>query len=304
MLIALQLRGDNDDWHYKFRPQHIIHDELCMVLQHRAFCLNDSGAVEIPLSSCHPHMNVNHVVVHELAFGPDSDTSVRGVTLYFNIPESAITEFTEAQAKRYRWKRTHNKKGDKKDETKPLSVFDSMDGFEMIRPHDSDAFDLATDIMKHRLEMMQAEQISAMKERHEALRALEVHKKDLQGRFEALRRHWITWAWPVNVGRKKVDRNTPVPKVDGHYEFEVDVRDDDSEEDKDLGSASGNVWNTFVKEEFDDDTVSGWSLVGMTWWSLDFVVSNTSLTVRFLSFYKFRDHRRKTHGKSRLQPQL
>lgn len=248
MRIALQLRG-GPDWQYKFRPQHYIHGELCMILQHRAFCLTETDAIEIPIHACHPHMNENHVIVHELAFGPDSDTSVRGVSLFFNIPEAAITEFTTTQAKRYRWKRNNKKDDDKRDANKVVSVLGTLDSFEMIRPHDADAFDLASSFMQHRLHVMQAERISNMKQRFEALQSFESEKKILQKRFDDLKRHWIAWAWPVNVGRKKVDKKTPVPKVDGHYEFES-VNEEKGEEP---GSATSSIWETFVNESFDDD---------------------------------------------------
>lgn len=122
----------------------------------------------------------------------------------------------------------------------------------MIRPHDADAFDLATNIMRHRLHVIQAEKISNMRERFESLKSFESEKKALQKRFEDLKRHWIAWAWPVNVGRKKVDKKTPVPKVDGNYEFES--ANEAEEEGIEPGSAASSIWRTFVSESFDDDT--------------------------------------------------
>jgi hypothetical protein len=66
--IALQMHGDAE-WNYKFRPQHIIHDELCMVLQKHAFRLTSTGeAIEIPLSTFDSRSSA-HVMVHEIAFG-------------------------------------------------------------------------------------------------------------------------------------------------------------------------------------------------------------------------------------------
>lgn len=250
--IALKLRGTESDWQYKYRPQHIVHDELCMVLQKRAFRVtsNDhtstnsalrhtasstatstSSVVEISLHAYNPRLT-SHVLVHEIAFGPDSDPSVRGVSLWFNIAESDVTVCTPQQAKRFRWKKTNattatkrSTSGDIDDATngsngqnKP-SVFDSgtIDSFPMIRPHDDAAFRLATDMMKHRLAFLKRERMSSMKDRFEALQKLQRQEEWLQERFENQRRMWIQWAWPANIGRAQVDYNTPVPPVEGPY---------------------------------------------------------------------------------------
>jgi Zinc finger C-x8-C-x5-C-x3-H type (and similar) len=66
--IALQMQG-KCDWSYKFRPQHIIHGELCMQLQKRAFRLTNTGqAYDIPVDSFDPRSPAN-VLVREIAFG-------------------------------------------------------------------------------------------------------------------------------------------------------------------------------------------------------------------------------------------
>ena len=250
--IALKQRGTDSDWQYKYRPQHIVHEELCMVLQKRAFRVtsNDhtgassarhisstatstSSVVEISLNAYNPRL-ANHILVHEIAFGPDSDPSVRGVALWFNIAESDVTVCTPQQAKRFRWKKTGNATATKRSSSassdmekatdgnnskiKP-SVFDSgtLESFPMIRPHDDAAFRLATDMMKHRLAFLKRERMSSMKDRFEALQKLQRQEQWLQERFENQRRMWIQWAWPVNIGREMVCNNTPVPPVEGPY---------------------------------------------------------------------------------------
>lgn len=249
--IALKMRGDCADWHYKFRPQHFVHDEFCMVLQHRAFLVTKaSTVVEISLVDAKHRQGAGVVEVHEVAFGPDGDSSVRGVRLVFGIEENDISLCTPAQAKRFRWKRSSSKKDDKDKEAKP-SVFDTMDSFEMVRPHDADAYDLTTDILKNRLAVLKAERITNMRERYEALKALEADKQSLQERFTAIREHWQAWSWPVSAGRDKVDKSTPVPQVDGKYEFSKQQ----SSLAKAAAVASGrnarNIWHSFASHNFD-----------------------------------------------------
>lgn len=216
-----------------------------MILQQKGFCImGDGKPVEIPLATCDPAMNESHIYVLELAFGPDSESSARGVSLWFNINESDVTTFTQAQAKRFRWKRSL-KKEDKTN--KPTSIFDTMDGFEMHRPTDSTAYELATDIMKHRVDVLTKERLVDMRERFEALEKLKEEKKVLQDRFEKIRRAWVKWAWPVNDGRDKVDKNTPVPKIDEKYEFKKDLPGEGAEA---MGAATETIWGVFVTEDF------------------------------------------------------
>jgi hypothetical protein len=263
--IALKLRA-TPDWQYKYRPQHIVHNELCMVLQKRAFRIgNTMEAVEIPLSSYNIRLP-SHVLVREIAFGPDSDPAVRGVSLWFNISEDEVQICTPQQAKRFRWKRTVKGSSSKDQESQTdTSVFQKLDSFPMIRPDDKYAFNLATDIMKHRLSVLQTERLSSMSDRFEALKKLEAQKKLLKERFENQKRSWVDWAWPVNVGRKKVDKRTPVPPVDVKYSLEspkanamkaqIEGYDDMSEQDSNddesgerliLGSAVYRVWESFL----------------------------------------------------------
>jgi len=251
------------DWYYKFRPQHVIHDEVCMVLQTRAFRLIDNTNMdiqEISLELYRPHVQ-DLVLVREIAFGPDCEPTARGVSLWFNIDEKDVTLCTSQQSKRFRFKRGVNKKEDEKQSTKS-SVFDSLDSFTMVRPRDQEAYKLAGDMMEHRLNVLRMERISNMRERFEALQQMEEQKKALQQRFEELKASWLAWAWPVNHGREKVTKNTPVPPVDGNYEFKENVSGSDSEhgydEDDDdggqqsakIGSATRNLWRSLVLTDF------------------------------------------------------
>ena len=313
--IALLMRGNNPDWQYKYRPKHVIHDELCMVLQKRAFCIKTTvitteestvtsvpfsqaaaaassqcyslgyDVTEIPMESYKKEKH-NHVLVHELAFGPDSDPQVsRPVSLFYNIDEQKVVECTSTQAKRFRWKRGIKKKDspisgkapakqlssqNSNQQSQPPSAFSFMESFVMIRPHDKDAYELATAILEHRVAYMTKELIPNMKERHEVLEVMKQSKRLLQNRFENLRKHWIAWSWPINSGREIVTRKTPVPPVDGKYNLsppppsfddkeaaaaEANISDDTENPDPPVdgklhvGSQVRRIWDSFVSKD-------------------------------------------------------
>jgi hypothetical protein len=287
--IAVQLRGVGSSWTYKFRPQHVIHDDLCMVLQKRAFQLENSGhAKPIPLHTYDPR-KTTHCLVREIAFGPDSDSTVRGVALWFNIPEPDVALCTPQQAKRFRWKKSprtdvntsnnqyssnnKNNKSNNNTPTKP-SIFDSRECFAMIRPPGKDAYDLTTKILEHRLATVTAERLSSLSERSNSLKALQVEKELLTQEFRNQRRHWVSWAWPMNAGRQAVDEDTPVPAVDGNYTPIIDQQqqqhddDDDNKSDHDQDDNNNNnnnnketrpvvmgkevqaIWDSFVTTKF------------------------------------------------------
>lgn len=214
--IALEMWGGHD-WMYKYRPQHVIYNELCMVLQKRAFSLETLGQVmPIPIENYRPN-NTQHVLVRELAFGPDSDSTVRGVALWFNIPENEVSECTPQQAKRFRWRKKPTLDEQQMMAKRP-SIFDSRECFTMVRPCDRDAFAFAHEILQHRHDTIRAERLSTlMSERFEALKELRKQKEVLQKTFQNHKRHWMHWAWPISIGRQCIDNDTPVPPVDGHY---------------------------------------------------------------------------------------
>lgn len=258
--IALQMRGPAE-WHYKFRPQHIIYDELCMLLQKRAFRLTEKGAVEIPLNKCKRFNNT--VVVREIAFGPDSDPTVRGVSLWFDIDDKDVTVCTPQQAKRYRWK-----KGFKHTYSSPTingptprapsprapspvqrksSAFDNKDCFVMIRPLEKDAYNLTTKILTHHLGVLRSERIANLSDRWEARAVLQEENAKLEETFENLKKHWKTWTWPINEGRTiKIDEHTPVPPIDSLYK-PVATADDKGENGG--TPVVQRIWNSFVCED-------------------------------------------------------
>lgn len=244
--IALDMRGPSD-FSFKYRPQHIIHGELCMILQKRYFRISGTGSKQrvYPISKKqYNDRSLKDIFVLELAFGPDSDSTARSVALWFNIPDKAIEEVALQQAKRFRWKR-----GLKNSKEKMRSPFDHLDHFQMVRPHNKDAYDLATDILRNRLNVLQAENIVNLKDRSEQLARVRHEKDKLQERFEALLRHWIEFGWPVNQGRAKVDKHTPVPPVDGKYELPLTEETTEIASGDDAvvwGEKTHRIWDSFT----------------------------------------------------------
>ncbi|GAX26501.1 hypothetical protein FisN_23Lh026 [Fistulifera solaris] len=239
--IALQMRGSSPEWQYKYRPQHVVYEELCMVLQKRAFSVKNLVVNEIPISDYRSHKD-EHILVREIAFGPDEDPTVRGVALWFNIDEASVGMCTPQQAKRFRWKRSL-KREDNDRPVKP-SAFDSIDHFTMIRSHDGDAFYLGTDMLKHRLDVLQTELMSNMKDRYESLKLLDEKKEQLKERFELQKQHWLRWEWPVNKGREITDKKTPVPSIDSEYQL------------NDVDGPTNTIWKGFVDMKYQDSDSS------------------------------------------------
>lgn len=256
--IALQMRG-NPGWMYKYRPQHIIFNELCMVLHKRAFRLEASGrAIPITIAT-YNSKNKEHVMVREIAFGPDSDSTVRGVSLWFNIPENEVTECTAKQAKRYRWKKTPKFDDQRALDARP-SVFDSRECFTMIRPFDKSAFNFATEILNHRYQTVHAERCSSLSDRFDALKKLQINKGNLQERFASHKHHWLKWAWPINTGRQYIDEQTKVPPVDAEYNPLLDnasmvraqLAGSHNGAHAVQGSAIQAIWKSFVSVDFEN----------------------------------------------------
>jgi hypothetical protein len=170
------------------------------------------------------------------------------VALFFNISEADVIECTPQQAKRFRWKRNS---GAPEANTK-ISVFDTRECFAMIRPYDRDAFELATDILKHRLETVKAERLTVLNERFEVIKILQKEKDVLRESFLAHKRSWINWCWPISAGRQTIDDDTRVPPVDAEYapiidcEAMVDQAAHETEVVK--GSAIQPIWESFVSQ--------------------------------------------------------
>ena len=114
--IALKMLPSKDEY-YTFQPSHIIYNEMCMIIQTRAFRIpikhtsnTTDSIMEINVNKCnnnsnhqfHNHTNekYHNVIVREIAFGSLMDDSVRRAALWFDIPNHDISECTPQQTKR------------------------------------------------------------------------------------------------------------------------------------------------------------------------------------------------------------
>jgi hypothetical protein len=258
---------------YKYKPSHIIFNEMCMILQTRAFDIicdgrkninehydNENTVREIDVSMYNRN-NLNHVLVHDIAFGlPGSNNSgvvVNGMTnennrpraLWFNIQPEDIHLCTLQE--RMNYKRTCKKleKMKKMQEMRNDSArvylnrhltFDISEeayqnGFAekpiiMNLPMDHDSFDLTNAVLKHRLSILKrSNQLDVDEE------LLRIEKK-----FNSLKSHLQKFCfWPVNDGREIVDDKTLVPEADDTYSVPI-VRT------KDEFTFHGKIWDSFV----------------------------------------------------------
>ena len=291
--IALQMHGGTHRWMYKYRPSHTIFNEMCMILDKRAFRLDEMSGRAIPISlSKYRSSNPNHCIVREIAFGPDGDPSVRPVrqtlnifrscqsrspfsnplftnsslllfqqvSLWFNIPGEKVSQCTLHKQKLFRWHK-HNKSLQPKHTSNnsdgfkivATSPFESYDSFVMIRPIDREAFFLVKDILEHRYANLKAEIIPSIHERSRALQEVEKEKILLEERFSNLKHHWATWTYPSAAGRPKIDDETPVPPADATYE------PGENNPTKYCFRESRKVWTSFLSTlqtfKIDDDDV-------------------------------------------------
>lgn len=254
--IALKMRERKLGQCYAYLPSHLFRGELCMVLQKRIFNVNYGEKVEGGISEMtsgeisSTERNQNDIIVaHEVAFGPVGDPSVRQVSVWFNISRGAIVPCTPQQAKRHKRSRHRlRKKGSQREKSKtsppataPVKAsrtsappqdksetlpFTPIPVFYNYQPLDNDTFDLITGILMHRIRVLELQSPHpAKKISYDFIRSLASEEQKLQRCFESQRRHWMTWSWPVNLGRGEVDDATDVPPVNGTYRF---LADDDN----------------------------------------------------------------------------
>mmetsp|Transcript_25441 Transcript_25441/g.55581 ORF Transcript_25441/g.55581 Transcript_25441/m.55581 type:complete len:955 (-) Transcript_25441:277-3141(-) len=259
--VALKMRERMSAKCYAYRPTHLLKGELCMVLQTKTFvipgdvstmCSEDimdvTGETTYTTDPTRT-LGKDLITANEIAFGPVGDPSVRHVSVWFNLAKDDLVECTQQQAKRHKRSRHRIKRAEERGKAKALVsaetcrreraaslLQDSGDDpddtearpFYNYQPMDTATFDLATDILRHRLHFLDS--IAVMPQDPETKgrildERLQNEENRLKSRFESLRRHWMTWSWPVKCGVVQIVESTDVPPVDGTYAFDMDEPD-------------------------------------------------------------------------------
>lgn len=243
---------------YTYRDTHIIFFKMCMILQQRAFLINDDeNIIELQYSkilhgqSISRYNNKKIVVCHEIAFAPVFDQSEKPPSFFFNIPLGEITECTIQQIKKR--KRTKEKLLKERDlllfkdpKSAKLDNFDSpkFQAFEVIRTLDDDANALILNMLMHRRSVLM---------KTKSKQVLDLEKLDIYRKFSSLHQFWEKWSWPLNNGRRVVTEKTLVPPVESQYEFANDVS---TTSDNDIGSGQNKetelIWDGFLHHMKDE----------------------------------------------------
>ena len=233
--------------------------ELCMVLQRKTFAVpkraaissddilditGDETYVNDPRKSEKYHVHSAHLI----AFGPMGDPESRNLSVFYDLKVSDIRECTPQESKRYKRSRHLIKSGGDRDGGRTPKIEeistesyrqqqsllslrlainenrrdnDDLPHFYNYQPVDNDTYDLITDILKHRVRYLDSKVVLPQDSGSSTRKELRIQQdeEDLKRRFESLRRHWMTWSWPVRSGVDKIDRTTPIPDIDGEYYF-------------------------------------------------------------------------------------
>ena len=260
VFMTIKMREGRGGQIYSYMPSHLLHQtELCMVLQRKTFAVPQRGVITSndmlditgdETFSSDPRKIEKYRVhsAHLIAFGPVGDPESRSLSVWYDLKTADLRECTQQEAKRYKRSRHLIKPGGDKEEGRipkmekistesyrqeqsaialRLSINenrrdnDDHPHFYNYQPVDNDAFDLVTDILKHRLRYLDSRVVLPQDSGSRTRKDLQIQKEeeDLIARFESLRRHWVTWSWPVRSGVQEIDRETPIPDTDGEYYF-------------------------------------------------------------------------------------
>ncbi len=271
--IILKIRQENLGVTYTYMPTHLLQGELCMVLQTKTFesqknlATGSTIVTEIDNDS-HKRHDARTTRVHEIAFGPVGDVTVRTVSIWFDVSERDLVPCTSQQAKHHKRSRHRlNKKGKNKlkiDE----NTLTLIPPFNHYQPRDETTYDLITSILMFRLKtislLKNEGRETSGREKQQIVHELETEMETIKFRFYNLLRYWVVWSWPDQVLDTEIDDDTDVPPVDGEYLCLLDVKSRyqriSANEFHGLGAKRGNcymplerkrlpafIWKSFIQ---------------------------------------------------------
>eukprot|EP00554_Chaetoceros_debilis_P014899 CAMPEP_0194126274 /NCGR_PEP_ID=MMETSP0150-20130528/59904_1 /TAXON_ID=122233 /ORGANISM="Chaetoceros debilis, Strain MM31A-1" /LENGTH=1236 /DNA_ID=CAMNT_0038820127 /DNA_START=46 /DNA_END=3756 /DNA_ORIENTATION=- len=224
--IVLNMRKDKLGTSFAYSPTHLLHGDLCMVLQSKSFQLQSGlDASSRPSTVLKEVTDQNeggiHFKVYEIAFGPIGDPTVRTLSIYFDIPTSDLCKCTPQQAKHHKRSR-HRLKSSKRSLQSADDYLTVVPPFDDHQPLDEATFDLITNILALRLKMVRlfsgGYDFGVV---HAAKEHLEISANTLKQSYFSLLRFWVTWSWPEQVLQRPINSDTDVPPVETHYDCNI-----------------------------------------------------------------------------------
>ena len=226
--IVLKTRQEKVGASYTYMPTHLLQGELCMVLQTKTFESRKTtdGAIIVRENDndSQQRIDTRKTKIHEIAFGPVGDVTVRTVTVWFDIPDKDLVECTAQQAKHHKRSRHRLNKKVKYKAKIDENNLTQIPPFDHYQPRDDATFELVTSILLFRLKTITLLRRGGYEPsvKQQIIHELETEMETIKIRFYNLLRHWFTWSWPDQVLQVVIDDDTDVPPVDGEYYCPVD----------------------------------------------------------------------------------
>ena len=267
---------------FKYKPSHIIFNEMCMVLQSRAFYVTpDDVYNKIHIGEHYAQGNIvqeigmdvynpddpSHFLVHDIAFNHPGveEVGANGMgneirhqrALWFHIEQKDIYECSLQE--RMAFKRTTKKLAKIKEALKRIQPNDN--GNTHLCPKSFDVYKnvlvenpiimnlpLDKDMFDLTTEVLN-HHLYILKGRmcHNQNEKEEFHSyQKLRANFESLQLHLSTFCfWPINDGREIIDKTTLVPDVDNSYVVPSNEKENDF-------AFHNNIWKSFAQSVSDD----------------------------------------------------
>ncbi len=215
---------------FKYKPSHIVCNNVCMIVQERAFCKAVGSYLmeEVPMSRT--SSRTNHrlprgdrsssvklasspkiYVVREIVFGHPSSTddAQHPPALWINTPEDVIIKADLATIKK-------NSKNKERGRERCLMRKHDEPPFRLFYSSNTGVQQLIGDVLRNQFRLSFFHDNDILNE----------ETKILKTKFTALVKVLKASHWPVNKGRNVDDLDIPLPPVNGQYCVDVTTKND------------------------------------------------------------------------------